>query len=80
MDAKREQRKPLLVNYLDLGNSPSRPDIFGPSLTSSSFFLAAAIIAARAKPTMGAATFSDVSVVNGPKNLRRHFGQNADVN
>jgi hypothetical protein len=29
---------------------------------------------------MIAATFSDGSVVNSPKNLRHQFGQNADVN
>ena len=32
MDAKREQRKPLLFNHLDLGNSPSRHDPFNPPL------------------------------------------------
>jgi len=29
---------------------------------------------------MIAATFSDVSVANSPKNLRRQIGQNTDVN
>ncbi len=41
---------------------------------------AAAIIAARPEATMPAAKFSDVSAVSGPKNLRHHFGQKADVN
>ena len=29
---------------------------------------------------MSVAAFSDDSVGNSPKNLRRHFGQNADAN
>ncbi len=41
---------------------------------------AAAVIPARTKATMIEAPFSDVSVANSPKYLRRQIGQNTDVN